>query len=334
MTDPKITRLLEQIIKNQQNQQYPFNSSNTKLNLQSKKNTSHNTNHHKSQNTSVISNIINPNPFTCDLVIARYKENLNWLQKYSKYKFRNIYIYNKYHVDYNKTSSDLGCILNSKECIKINLNNEGRCDHTYLYHIIENYNNLADVTVFTKGSSDLYREVAKLDFTIAKVFELQDTVFSTDKISSPAHIQFANFSLDQYKSTHTINYNGDDDIETSQMKPSFIRPFGKWYQSYFPGIDIYDIVYAGVFALSKKLIYQHPKSYYQNLIKELEGHPNPEVGHYFERSWLAVFHIVPETCIYPSVVKTSHFGGGTRRKGKHFKRKRKIQRKKTRRYAK
>lgn len=277
-----------------------------------------------------ISKIINPNPFTCDIVIARYKEKLDWLPKYNKYKFRNVYIYNKYSGDNGKSSKDIGCVLNSKECIKINLNNEGRCDHTYLYHIIENYTNLADVTIFSKGSSDMFRESVKLEYTIAKVFEVQDTVISADTLPAPVHIFLSNFSLDTYRSSHPINFDDENYEEASKMKPASIRPFGKWYEARFPGLDMFKVVYAGIFALSRKQILQKPKSYYQNLIKELEGHPNPEVGHYFERSWMAIFHPIPDSCIYESVAHSFHFGG-RRRKSKHLKRKRKVNRKKTRR---
>ena len=37
----------------------------------------------------------------------------------------------------------------------IDLPNVGRCDHTYLYHIVTNYNRLSDIIVFFPGSLDL-----------------------------------------------------------------------------------------------------------------------------------------------------------------------------------
>lgn len=309
MVDPNITKLLKQILENQKQvsltPQIPFISNHKSMPFYSEKPMT-----------------INPNPFSCDMVIARYKESLPWLSEYSKYKFRNVIIYNKNKADNNKTSKDIGCVLNSKECIKVNLPNVGRCDHTYLYHIIENYNNLADVTIFTKGSSDLFREVVKLRFTVGKVFEVQDTVISADTIPLPVHIYLRDFSLNTYRSSHPVNYDTDSNSDSFVMQPASIRPFGKWFEAKFPGLNIFKIVYAGIFGLSRKLIHQHPKSYYQNLIKELEGHSNPEVGHYFERSWMAIFHPIPESCIYESVAYSSHFGGRrTRRKRKHLKRK-------------
>jgi hypothetical protein len=233
--------------------------------------------------------------FTCDLVIARYKENLDWLQKYSAYNFRNIYIYNKNQADNDMTAREIGWFLNKKKCIKINLINEGKCDHTYLYHIIHNYDTLADVTIFTKGSSDMYRENKKLTFTVAKVFETHDTVMNNDTHNEPVHLHASGFVLDVYKCRHPNNYTNEDDLK---VKPASIRPFGKWYEHHFPGVNMTNIAYAGVFSVSRKHIRQHPKSYYENFIKEVEGHHNPEAGHYFERSWTTIFQPFPDSCFY------------------------------------
>lgn len=69
-----------------------------------------------------------------ELVIARYNEDISWL---SKVKNMKITIYNKGVDDLN---------LNN-----IKLPNIGRESHTYLTHIINNYDNLADTTIFCQG---------------------------------------------------------------------------------------------------------------------------------------------------------------------------------------
>jgi hypothetical protein len=252
--------------------------------------------------------------FTCDMVIARFKEELEWLSKYESKPFRNIYIYNKYDSDSNKAAKDIGCILNGKECIKIDLTNEGRCDHTYLYHIISNYDTLADVTIFTKGSSDLHREKKKLSFTIDKVFETKDTVMSIDEHPTAMHIHAKEFKMNSYRASHPKNHNGVFDIHGSKMKPASPRPFGRWFEKHFPGVMVYKAVYSGVFAVSRKHIHQHPKSYYQTFLNELEGHSNPEVGHYIERSWVAIFHPIPDTCLYNAMKYEMNYNGGSKRK--------------------
>jgi hypothetical protein len=66
-----------------------------------------------------------------DIVVARYKENIDWLKQVDV--DCNIIIYNKFYDE------------------QIKLENVGRESHTYLHHIVENYENLADVTFFTQA---------------------------------------------------------------------------------------------------------------------------------------------------------------------------------------
>jgi len=71
---------------------------------------------------------------TKEIVVAYYKENIEWLGNVKDYK---ITIYNKSPFNIPNT---------------IKLKNVGREMHTYFYHIIENYDNLSDVTFFTQGN--------------------------------------------------------------------------------------------------------------------------------------------------------------------------------------
>ncbi len=95
------------------------------------------------------------------------------------------------------------------------------------------------------------------------------------------------FYLGEYLSTTDENKKINDD---PSLELSKIRPYGKWFDTYFPNVDIQYITYSGIIAISKKHIQQHPINYYKMLIDQLSNSSNPEVGHYFERSWVAVFH--------------------------------------------
>ena len=68
------------------------------------------------------------------LVIAKYKEDVTWTNKIKEHKI----------TIYDKSESP---IINS-----IKLPNIGRETHTFLHHIVENYDNLDDVTVFLQGN--------------------------------------------------------------------------------------------------------------------------------------------------------------------------------------
>lgn len=69
-----------------------------------------------------------------ELILARYNEDISWIDKVDVEK---ITIYNK-----------------GEDNLKykyIKLPNIGRESHTYLYHIIENYDNLTELTIFSQG---------------------------------------------------------------------------------------------------------------------------------------------------------------------------------------
>ena len=70
-----------------------------------------------------------------EIVIARYNEDLLWTLETPFNEF-------KYTV-YNKGDNDTFEKTNVTKII--NLPNVGRCDHTFLYHITENYNNLSNI---------------------------------------------------------------------------------------------------------------------------------------------------------------------------------------------
>ena len=68
------------------------------------------------------------------IVVARYNENVDWTKE-----FDNVTIYNK--------GEPLPTEFN-----EIRLNNVGREGHTYYTHIVTQYNNLDDFTIFLQGN--------------------------------------------------------------------------------------------------------------------------------------------------------------------------------------
>jgi hypothetical protein len=210
-----------------------------------------------------------------ELVIARYNESLNWIDQDPFHKYP-ITVYNKGpNEDFKKTNNITRVIP---------VENVGRCDHTYLYHVIQNYDNLADITVFLPGSSDM-----DLKYDVAKevVNESENTknTYFTNYTES-VYDEFKDFSLDEW----VTSYDGNKTINNeSKLTLANIRPFGEWYKAHFGDKITTKYAYYGIFAVHKKHILQHPVEYYKDLIKELEVSSNPEVGHYFERAWGAVF---------------------------------------------
>jgi len=102
------------------------------------------------------------------------------------------------------------------------------------------------------------------------------------------------FELDNWSSTDEKNktLNPENKLEVSPLKP-----FGEWFEHNFKNVNLDYVTYNGIFSVAKEDIIQHPKSHYENLIKYLENSSNPEVGHYLERSWYAVFYPMNNTLI-------------------------------------
>ena len=213
-----------------------------------------------------------------NIVIARYNEKLEWLKEepFNKY---NYIVYNKGNND-NYYKSD-------KFIIDIKLENVGRETHTYLYHIINNYDNLSNLTIFVPGSLDLEirHDRAKRLFNEIENNKNYDIFACILGDGTFNH----NFTLDNWLSTNEDNRS----LNTSEsLKLSEIRPFGDWYTKVFGDLnkDGKCFTVNSTFALTKETILKKPKSYYENLITYVNEHHNHETVHYFERSWETVFY--------------------------------------------
>jgi len=232
---------------------------------------------------------------TIDLVISYYKEDLQWLNDYKHIPFRMIYIYNK---------GDQPITLEIPH-VEIKLPNIGRCDHTYLYHIIQNYDKLAKVTIFTTGSANMLHKKAQLDFTIKKAVETNTTVMFGAPYTNGLDDMYT-FQLDTW--TSSSQKNRDSDPSKTQLEPAPLRPFGKWYTTYFPNHPIRFVTFGGVFGIDRDHIHSHTIKYYKELISQFPNHSNPEVGHYFERAWVSIFDPIPSKCLYDRLKQSITYG--------------------------
>ena len=220
-----------------------------------------------------------------EVVVSRYNEDLRWLQK-PEFDGVRITVYNKGPKEPNTYG---------RRCKVINLPNVGRCDHTYLHHIISNYGNLADVTVFLPASCFDKDKSFVTKNLLENVYATENTVLPNILPSKDVRKDMYGFFLDNWTATNTANASLNS--ERTLMK-SPIRPFGAWFDRTFPNHPTVNVVcYYGIFAVSKQQIVQHPVSRYNDLIRYVQEHSNPEAGHYMERSWGAVFYPYPEPCV-------------------------------------
>ncbi len=217
---------------------------------------------------------------TVDLVIARYKEDLSWLKDYAHLPFRKIYIY-------SKSKEPIQC-PRSSGCKIIQLPNVGVCDHTYLYHITTQYNNLADYTIFLPGSADLPKKASKTKKILESAFAFQPKIVGFT-LDGPVDKLFDSFELTSWETSSSQNRDSNP-IPFVLANP---RPFGRWYRHQFPGNSVHRVSYFGMFAVSRETIHTTPKSVYQKCRNLLSKDTFSETAHYVERSWATFFADLP-----------------------------------------
>lgn len=187
-----------------------------------------------------------------DIVIARYKENIDWINRFNNTTINNIFIYNKFY--------DLD----------IKLPNVGREAHTYLYHIINNYNNLNDITIFLQG--DPFPHCRNL-------YSIVDNIHNMNYDILP----FNNIIVENEQS---IN-----------RKHKILHPYGL-FLAYFMDLlfgikmDIdqtVTVTYGAQFACTKQTILNRPREFYEFLLKFVSYDTNPIESYIFERLWLYIF---------------------------------------------
>lgn len=229
-------------------------------------------------------------PLWVQVVVARYAEDVSWLRHLP---FTDVIVYDKNDLG-DTTSGDPPA--NARV---VKLPNVGRCDHTYLHHIVSHYDRMADVTLFLPGScADFKDKWSKMEWVVGHVSKTGDSAFPVHgHTRRPIHRALHRFRLSSYRASHTAN-SGVNPESRLQLCPD--RPLGKWWVA--NGLpDEHDIVYQGIFAVSRRHIAQQPKARYAKLLKYVDSHSNPEAGHYLERAWMAVFHPIPRSCRSPLI---------------------------------
>lgn len=211
-----------------------------------------------------------------EIVVARYNEDLKWIQEFPFNQFR--------YTIYNKGENDNYTKPNKYRIIK--LPNVGRCDHTYLYHIVNNFNNIAPITIFLPGSIQIPHKkdmaVKLLNFILIS----KTAVFLGSNTSNVKHT-FNNFSLDNWAASDPQNKTLNNE---SVLEKAKLRPYGKWYNYFFGNMVVKQFCLYGIFSINKLDIIKNNINFYRQFLNSLEGNSNPEVGHYIERSWGVIFH--------------------------------------------
>jgi hypothetical protein len=185
-----------------------------------------------------------------ELIIARYKENINWTANINpKFKCN---VYNKFDTENNY------------------LPNVGRESHTYLYHIINNYHNLSDYCVFLQGNPIFHDK------------SIVDRINNLDPDNTSFPLFFGYSRLEYPQSVCCSSHvNGLPMYYFLDLLFGIKCETTRTEIRFHPGAQ---------FVVDKETILFRPKSFYQFLIKFLSTEINPIEGFIMERLWPYIFN--------------------------------------------
>ena len=210
------------------------------------------------------------------LVVARYKEDVGWIREVMRaYPSLHVVLCLKGPALTTEEESLLPPAVSVER-----LPNVGRCDHTFLDHIVRYYDALADVTVFASGAASDPRKGPKIRKVLRMAAEGGDTVLLGQKTDDARRAE-EHFEIREWLSTSATNRAGPGADASMELAP--LRPFHVWFDAQFPElrhVRIPVICWLSIFAVHRRHIRQHSVGRYTDLLRQLASHPNPEVGHW------------------------------------------------------
>lgn len=182
------------------------------------------------------------------LIVARKEENLEWLDRV-EYPYK---IYNK-----GKNDLPMACAT---------IQNTGGAGHSYIYHIYEYYDKLADINIFCKDNptesySYFTDAVNQLPYSISKLYKFSDGCYGmADAILGEEAEYSARFNI-------------------------YPKEF---YNKYFMvSNNQFQYAKGGQYVVYKQNIQNKPRDWYKKILLETDWNGSAE--HDIERNWPMIF---------------------------------------------
>lgn len=225
-----------------------------------------------------------------DIVIAHYKENLDWTRGLKHPLIKKVYIYSK-----SNSISDL-----SSELVEHSyLTNVGRESHTYLWHCVHNWRPLSDgsmgdFTFFVQGSPHGMGSKEIIEWI--EVVEEGGLDFTHNyKISNPQDFLSAGRCFSW--GTPTQQAEGKLDYWCDR----YVKKTG--------GLGQMPVFWNACFGVSTECVLKSGRLRLATLVQKELSTINPECGHFCERLWYYIFKM-DEARNKPLPENVWHFWGG------------------------
>lgn len=253
-----------------------------------------------------------------EIVIARYNKDISWSDMYKSIRT----VYEKSHNDSISNSY-------SDSVVAITLPNVGRESHTYLHHIVTNYDDLADITIFTQDGPPISGTDAWKfgGGHVLNNFTFHDLVLSEDGLfvftnamwlpTSEYKIRLgysrgkltreAATSMCPESYTHHVTIDSPKHLgllkhiasrcsdEKVPYECSVIGFWNRFIKLPLPQSNIGFFAQGSIFSVSKHDLLKRPKSDYEDLLHHLSISKDPSSGYFMEWLWyyLATSNINP-----------------------------------------
>lgn len=211
------------------------------------------------------------------IVIARYNEDIDWI-KYINANLFDIFVYNK--------GDNIN--INNINCKIITLNNQGRESHTYLYHIISNFDNLPEKIIFTQAHpfdhvrNTFINEINDFDKNCFNFFYFSKNILNINyDINKNKFVEYGILNGNNWQNYHELN----SPISITMKK--IFETFENEKLNIMFGTG-------AIYGVNKELILKNNKDFYIKCIEVLNSSSNlknPDEGHIFERLWHYIFKV-------------------------------------------
>ena len=239
------------------------------------------------------------------IVVARYEEDVQWTEAYSD-------ICTLYNKGESKPNASLPFIFR--------LENTGREGHTYLYHIISNYESLSANIVFTQADPfphnptilcaidaiEQTRSIQPLGYIYSDKIPSKELVNAAARVTDyglkymiskinrnlqiVSPVAFDDAGINQFIQDHTYIYSRQAHMSLVNAFLERCRvPLHNTTTSDFDSLIPFS--FAGLFKVNREVVRVHSKETYTNIIRELTLiHPQGGLnGYILERVWLYIF---------------------------------------------
>jgi hypothetical protein len=198
------------------------------------------------------------------LVVSRFRENVDWVDCFGAYTI------------YNKGRDDLAARHRANS---IRLPNVGREAHTYIHHIVENYDRLEDIMIFSQGGYRAHAHFEPEEF-LRRALDLGDLGFSVN-------LGDINGFVGSNSRDFMLRWHGVD-LHTKEP-----YDLGGWWERATgePWVRSRSVFWGATFSVRREFILRRSRESYASLLKTLDWATNPMEAHFCERAWFNILNL-------------------------------------------